>query len=99
MHLGLIVVLVFLATVAFVAARLLEKKNNPTTQVGGATAFAKIADADTKQKEAAGKVLAVKAAAEVKQAEADALKAGALEAHAAVDKAHEALDEVHAILG
>lgn len=75
------------------------KKSPATDQVGGLSAFAKIADAEVKKKEAEGKVIAAKAAAEAKKAEAAVLKQGALEAHAAIDEAHKDFDEVHEILG
>lgn len=97
MHL-FVVVAVF-ALIALAGYLYSRNKRKVTAAVGGVTAFAKIADAATKAKEAEGKIIAVKAAARMKQDAASALKEAALDAHQGLDKAHKDLDEVHAILG
>lgn len=95
-------VIIALAALAFVGYKVylyFKNRHNAATKTGKFSAFAKIADAEAKQKAAEGKLIAIKATATLHQAGADVLKASALEAHAAVDRVHEGLDEVHAILG
>jgi hypothetical protein len=92
----IILVVVLLGIAAYLK---FNQKYNPTSAVGGQSAFAKIADADTKQKEAEGKIVAVKAAANATQAAAGELKKAAVEAHGELDKAHKELDHVHELLG
>lgn len=84
---------------AYFAYRYYANKKSPLTSLGGQSAFAKAADATEKQNAAKGKIEALNALAAAKQTEASALKAAALEGHAAIDAVHADLDEVHAILG
>jgi hypothetical protein len=95
-HILFVVAALLIILAAYVKFR---QKYQSSSAPGGLSAFAKIADADVKQKEAEGKIIAIKAAASGKQAAADSLKKAALEAHNEIDKAHQAFDDVHHILG